>query len=248
MISPFRFLLCVVPAFFVMDASCPSPISFPPPTLPAPLFTGINVDGFVFQSSTGVRPSVHVQWKMPSGDSLGVKEFVLLQKLPGDSFFSVLARSIPGNISDYYENIDDFGYPNPLTYKTVLFRMFALDSIGRAGDTAARDSIVLAWPPKPVSPAQSDTIGPDSLVWSMWYVEGGYYSYSLLYSDSLGLVWNELRPIIPVYSSENDTVRFAAHIPDSLFPLNAGGYSWVMKVEIPSVNAQSMAVRRLYAR
>jgi hypothetical protein len=76
----------------------------------------------------------------------------------------------------------------------------------------------------------------------------GYYTYSMLYGDTAGLLWSAPRPIVPVYSYQGDTVQSADQIPASLFPLPPGGYTWAIKLEVPALNAQSMAVRRLYAR
>ena len=214
---------------------------------PRPL-QSLEVTAFPFRASLGFRPAIHLRWQASSNDSLGVKEFVIFQKQPQDSSFALLVRSIPGNVFDYYENIDDIGYPQTFSYKTVLFKMVAIDSLGRSGDTAAKDSVVLCWPPYPLAPSEADTLSGDSLIWSVRYVQGGYYTYSLLYSDSSGLVWTETRPIIPTYGAENDTGWFAAAIPSTVFPLVPGGFSWLMKLEVPANNAQSMAVRRLYAQ
>jgi hypothetical protein len=201
----------------------------------------------MFKSSPGYRPAIHVPWQMPSNSVLGVHEFIIFQKLPTDSSFALLAQSIPDSVNNYYENIDDIGYPLQLAFKTVLFRMVAIDSIGRTSDTTISDSIVLAWPPNPVSPSESDTLGKDSLIWSVKYVEAGYSSFAMLYRDSVGLIWSQPPPTVLAIGAESDTERFSATIPNSV-PLVAGGYSWVIRVEIPSVNAQSMAVRRLYVK
>lgn len=242
-------LVTCAPLFLLFVAgSCPSPVPIPPPQLSAPIITNISVDPFMFQTSPGYRPAIHVQWNMAANGTLGVQEFIIFQKLPGDSSYSLLVRSIPGSVSNYFENIDDIGYPVHLNLKTVLFRILAIDSIGRASDTSSSDSVVLAWPPNPISPLESDTISNDSLVWSVGNVEAGYYTNSMMYGDSAGLVWSESQPLVPIYGAENDTERFSAKISNSILPLTSGGYSWVIRVEMLSVNAQAIAVRRLYAK
>ncbi len=243
-----RVLLFAPLAALLMDGSCPSPEPFPPATLTAPIITQVGVDAFSFQSTPGFRPAIHVRWQMPANGSLGVREFVIFQKTMGDSSFTLLARSIPGNVFDYHENADNVGFPGLLSYKTIFFQMFAIDSVGRTSDTSAIDSLVLAWQPIPVSPVESDTISNDSLVWYVTSVMAGYYTYSMLYGDTAGLLWSAPQPIVPVYSYQGDTVQSANQIPASLFPLSPGGYTWAIKLEVPALNAQSMAVRRLYAR
>jgi hypothetical protein len=234
-----RLLLCL-PCLLLLGLTCPSPEPFPPPPPAAPLFSTIEVAAFKFDT---YRPAVHLHWQMPANDSLAIHEFVILQKTPDDSDYSVLVRSIPDSVFDFYEALDNITLPGIFSYKTVLFRMYAVDMLGRTGDTAATDSIVLLWPPQLLV----DTLRGDSLAWSVSSVQAGFFTTMYLYSDSIGLVWKNPRPDTPSFLTDGQTMIFTQKIPSSLLPLSAGVYYWAAKIEAPALNAQSIALRRLYA-
>jgi hypothetical protein len=230
---------------FLAGLTCPSPEPFPPPSLSAPVFLKMEVAAFKFDT---YRPAIHLQWRAPSHDSLGIKEFVILKKTQSDSGFSVLVRSIPDSISNFYEAADNVGFPSS-DYKAVTYRIFAIDTIGRAGDTSAADSVVLVWPPQPVQPKDFDTLaGEDSLVWSVSNVQAGFFTYLFIYNDSLGLVWKSPKPLTPSFLTDGQTGIFGVVLPQVLLPLTSGVYSWAVKIEAPAKNAESMAMRRFYAR
>jgi hypothetical protein len=233
-------------AVFCLGSSCPSPESFPPPPLPAPSFSKTELTAARFDS---YRPAVHLEWTTPNSDSLSIHEFVILEKSSDSGGFSVLVRSIPDSITSYFDNLDRIVFPQLWDIRTIQYRIYAIDTLGRSGDTSAIDSFSLAWPPEMVSPIEADTVlWPDSLVWNVSGVMSGYFTYVYLFSDSGGCLWQSPRPGIPVYSDHDKTVRFAVAVPGSL-PLPSGGpYFWGAKVEIPTGSASSIAISRFYVR
>jgi hypothetical protein len=230
-------------SFILLGLSCPSPESFPRPPLSAPAFSGAELTVVKFDT---YRPAVHLRWKAPASDSLAVREFVILQKSVDSSVFSILVKSIPDSITDYYDNLDRIVFPQARDFTTLQYRIYAIDALGRPGDTSAIDSVVLAWPPNMLWPTDKDSVRPDSLVWVVQGVEMGYFTYVSLYSDSAGLIWKSPRPDTPTYSTENSYDHIVVPLPGSLSLLSGTTYYWAVNVEIPTGQAWSIAVGRFY--
>jgi hypothetical protein len=231
--------------FFLLGSSCPSPESFPEPPLSAPAFSSAELVAVKFNT---YRPALHLTWKPPVGGSLSVREFVILQKSMDSSVFSILVRSIPDSITEYYDNLDRIAFPQAWDFTTLQYRIFAIDTLGRPGDTSAIDSVVLAWPPNILWPMDKDSVRPDSLVWSVYGVEMGYFTYVYLYSDSAGLIWQSPRPNTPTYSSHDGIDHIVVPLPGSLLLSSGATYFWAVKVEMPTGSASSMAISRFYVR
>jgi len=235
---------CSMFALF-LGSSCPSPEPFPVPPLQAPSFTSATLTVARFDT---YRPAVHLAWSSPHNDSLAVREFVILQRSQDSAGFSVLVRSIPDTVTGFYDNIDRFTFPQHWDFYTLEYRIFAIDSLGRAGDTSAIESLSVAWPPTLLWPATTDSVRPDSLAWTVFGVEFGYFSYVYLYSDTGGLIWKSPRPDTPTYSSHDNPDHYVQRLPGSL-PLPSGqNYFWAVNVEIPTGQAWSIAVGRFYVR
>jgi hypothetical protein len=230
-------------SLIVLGSSCPSPVAFPPAPLSAPIFLSADLTAAKFET---YRPAVHLTWKPPHTDSLSIREFVILQKSIDSSVFSVLVRSIPDSITAYDDDLDRVNFPQQSNLETMQYRIFAVDSLGRSGDTSAIDSVVLAWQPIPQWPANGDSVRPDTLSWSVRGVMMGYFTYVSLYSDSARLVWKSPVPDTPTYSTENGTDHVVVHLPGSVPLLSGTTYYWAAKIDIPAGNASSIAISRFY--
>jgi hypothetical protein len=230
-------------SLILLGSSCPSPVSFPPPPLSAPTFLTTELTAAKFDT---YRPAVHLTWKPPHTDSLSIREFVILQKSIDSSVFSILVRSIPDSITAYDDNLDRIAFPVAWDVSTMQYRIFAIDTLGRSGDTSAIDSIALAWPPTPLWPPDRDSVRPDTLAWSVFGVEMGYYTYVSLYSNSTGLVWKSPRPDTPTYSNHDKTDHFTVPVPSSLSLSSGTTYFWAVKVDMPTGPAYSLAISRFY--
>jgi hypothetical protein len=234
--------ICFV-SCILLGSSCPSPVPFPPPPLSAPVFTAAELVAAKFDT---YRPAVHLAWKPPHTDSLSIREFVILQKSLDSSNFSVLVRSIPDTITVYDDNLDRSAFPQAWDITTMQYRIFAIDTLGRSGDTSDIDSVAIAWPPIPQWPPDRDTVLPDTLVWSVFGVMNGYFTYVSLYADSAGLVWKSPKPDTPTYSNHDKTDHIIVPVPKSVPLVSGATYFWAVKVEIPSGSSSSMAISRFY--
>jgi hypothetical protein len=200
------------------------------------------------KSGGAYQGAVHLQWAVANSDSFPVKEFVILRKKQSDSAFGVMHHGIPDSVSNDYDIIDPkdlpqeqlFGSP----YTCIRYRIFAIDTFGRSGDTSAVDSILLTWTPMTVYP--TDTLKENIFKWSTRGYQGGYFAYMILWNDTAGLLWTSPKPSEPTYGSVTAD-SFSAQLPFALYPLNTGKYYYGVKVEIPGVTIETIIIREFYA-
>jgi hypothetical protein len=223
-----------------MRLTCPPPQPFPPLPPKAPKFVAIEVDTKKFDT---YRPAVHLHWQMDLNDSLDITEYIILKKMPLDSNFNVLVRGIPDSVFDFYEPLDNIILPEELSFKSVLYRIFAKDNYGRSGDTSNIDSIVLLWPPILLT----DTLKNDNVLrWSVSSIQAGFFNYIYLINDSSGLIWKSPKPDTPSYLTDGQIAVFSEKINSSFLPLLKGNCFWAVKIEAPALKAESMELRKLY--
>jgi hypothetical protein len=209
----------------------------------SPVFTSLDITGI--KTSDAYQPAVYIQWNAPGGDSPTIREFVILRKKQSsDSVFSVMHYGIPDSVSGDYDVLDPKDFPVQGVYAKRWYRIFAIDVLGRPGDTSAPDSIRLCWAPRPGAPV--DTINQNIFTWYTIEYLAGYFTYLFLWSDTRGLVWTSPKPNEPSYGHET-LDSFLVKLPDALYPLARGVYWYGLKVEIPGENIQTLAVQEFYA-
>ena len=239
------FFLCAA-SCLPIASTCPTSDPFPPPTIQAPSFTSMDVTGI--KSGGAYQGAIHMQWTLTTSDSSPVKEFVILRKKQSDSAFGILHHGIPDSIFNDYDVIDPkdlpqdqlFGSP----YTSIRYRIFAIDTFGRSGDTSAQDSALLTWTPTAVYPV--DTLKENSIKWSTRAYQGGYFSYVLLWNDASGLLWTSPKPPEPTYGNATED-SFSVRLPTALYPLSPGKYYYGVKVEFPGVSIETIIIREFYA-
>ena len=201
------------------------------------------------KSGGAYQGAIHMQWTLTTSDSSPVKEFVILRKKQSDSAFGILHHGIPDSIFNDYDVINPkdlpqdqlFGSP----YTSIRYRIFAIDTFGRSGDTSAQDSALLTWTPTDVYPV--DTLKENLFKWSTRSYQGGYISYMLLWGDAAeGLLWTSPKPPEPTYGTVSED-SFSVQLPSSLYPLPTGKYYYGVKVEFPGADVESIVIREFYA-
>ena len=244
-----RSLLLFIRSIVVMAtltaATCPTYDPSPPPILGAPAFTSHAIVARHLQGSW--RETIHLTWRAPHNDTLGITEYRLLRKVAPESSYTLKVRNIPDSATEFYDRIDDFGFPTPpaTSYKWIFYKLVAFDTLGRGGDTCT-DSLVLLWQPALNAPA-SDTFQTNLFAWHFLSKAGDQISSRLLFWDSTNLLF-ESKPTDTAFAGEYEVVADTMQLPDSLLPLKPGAtYYWGVKVSVfGGRNPESLAIRKLY--
>jgi hypothetical protein len=222
-------------------STCPTPDPFPSTPINAPSFTSLELIGEKW--SDEYQPTIHLQWTLAGKDSLPVGKFIVLRKREMfDTTFEILPTDIPDSQYEDWDKLEATDFPDQGVYKKIWYRVFAIDTAGRPGDTSTADSVKLSWPPHITEPV--DTLLNNKFKWSTVRYLGGYYATLYLWNDS-GLVWNSPRPEEPQYGHEtpdSETLVLPSP-PASLLP---GAYYCGVKIQIPGEDIQSLALRQFY--
>jgi hypothetical protein len=228
---------------FCVASTCTSPDQFPPAPMRSPSFTSFEVTAL--KSGDAYRSAIRLQWELLGKDTLPVNQFVILRKKQiSDTAFSILHYEIPDTETTDWDILSAADLPGQGTYTKIWYRIFAVDSQGRSGDTSLADSVQLSWPPRITAPG--DTLRDNLFKWSTILYLGGYYSGLSIWSDSLGFIWKSPPPDEPTYGHETSDSESLV-LPSPPAPLPPGKYFCGVKVYIPGANIQSMALRQFYA-
>jgi len=209
----------------LMQASCPGPGLPLPQRVDAPVLVMDSAQVTGVRRGGEWRKSIRLPWTAPVDSEGIIASYVLLRSSAGtiDSLFDVAIQGIPDTIRAAYDVIDEIPSPSTGGYQPVYYRLFALDTYGRAGDTCPAESVMLAPDARVLEPADSTYAG--QFRWSMTGVQGPYISYIKIWS-SAALLWESPRPAMPVYGGEAITDLFSAVLPDSVRSVLAGSRCW----------------------
>lgn len=219
-----------------LGLACPTVEPPPPPRLPSPVIDSMTLTGYNELKEIH-REALKICWSPPNSENSSAAKYTLLRKTSDDSLFDAfdLSREIPGDTHEFFDDLTLVGFP--LThYDTVFYRIFAIDSLGRSGDTSKPVSMLLS-----AQPAFEEF---DQQKWSFsWTVLG-----ILGATTSRIEIWNENRTekweSVPVqqYGGENQEISFTAVLPDSLRPLEPGDWYYGLYVEANGAERQSLKV------
>ena len=228
----------------LLGMTCSTPERLLPSRLDAPSAVTVEITGIKLQGT--VREALHVQWSAVHSDSIDVSEYCVLRKLPEDSLFRLIVDRIPDSITDFYDPIgNNIVFPGSGATKLVKYKTYAIDELGRAGDTSATTSINLAWQVRNLS--QADSSSRPRLTWTVSHVQGPFYTYLMVW-DSTKLIWKAPRPFIPTsFGSETSTFTASGSLPDSIPVLGTGRYFFGVILELTD-ESKSISVGEFYVK
>jgi hypothetical protein len=232
-----------VGCWLLLGSACPTSDPFPRPPVSPPAISSLEITAI--KTSDAYRAAVHIRWTLPQTDSSAIRELIILRKKQiSDTVYGVFHYGIPDTIRDDYDVLDPQDFPGQGVYLKLWYRMFAIDTLGRPGDTSPPDSIRLCWTPRPGTPL--DTLLKNQFKWYTIQYLAGYFTYMFLWSDTRGLIWTSPRSSEPSYGHETAD-SFFVRLPDSLYPLARGLYWYGAKIEFPGENIQTVAIQQFHA-
>jgi hypothetical protein len=217
-----KYAVITVSLPFLLGSSCPTNEPPLPPTLASPEITSIAISYQHIRDS--YYPAVHLQWQAPDTDSVSVNSYTVIRMADTSSTFGIIIHGIPDSITDYFDLIDKIPMPGVTHFSQILYRVIAIDSLGRPSDTSLTDTVILYNPPKLVYPLASLDIR--EFRWSISGYGGPYTTYMIL-EDSLGAYWQSTP--VTSYVSDNE-MEHSVTPPDTI---HSGTYEWVVKADVP---------------
>jgi hypothetical protein len=206
-----------------------------PPLLTSPAITSLNLTEA--KISGAWREAARITWAPPQSDPAAVGSFTLLRKTADDSLFDPFTRSqrIPDSIISFTDDMTPIGFPTDAFF-VVRYRIFATDTLGRAGDTSAPDSLFLTPQPK------LDTL--DMTNWCFrWHsrnIQGSVASSIKIWNGAATVAWRSATA--EDFGSADYPLYFDACLPDSLKPLAAGTWYYALYLEAMGPAHQSLKV------
>ncbi len=237
-------LSCFACLLFLAGA-CPSEFKPLPPTLNAPAIT--NLELTAVRSGTGgtlqYHPAIHIRWTPPDQDSVRVQSYTLLRSAisGSDTSFTVATHSIPAGVHEVYDRIDDILPPKELDHKFIFYKIAALDTLDRPGDTSLVDTFALGHPPSLEIP--HDTLRTNFFRWIVAKIPAGYRTHMILWGDN-GPIWKSPLPQSPTYGSTEWYIAHEVTMPDSVWPLPSSLYYFGARVieESGALTTQSIMI------
>jgi hypothetical protein len=155
----------------------------------------------------------------------------LLRKLSDDSSYDVFAgsRGIPSDTTEFLDILEDYTFPDN-GFDSILYRMFAIDTAGRAGDTS--DPCLLLVAPQADFQQFDDSTG--CLKWESW-IRGGVTSRCSVWCEEKDLYWNSER--MEEFPFTDEPARFTACFPDTLMPPVAGRWWYALYIRANMVQS-----------
>lgn len=237
--SLWRYIPFMAVSLLCLKAVCPTFEPPPPDPLSAPSFIGPYPLLSEFKTVQGYSEASYLRWTPPQDDSLSPRSYTLLRRTQQDSTFDLLAHNIPSQISDYYDDLSRITFPFT-GFDSIFYKILAVDSLGRRGDTSVACTLILSPQPQ----FDSLNIAQGMLFWHVLGIQGAANSRIRIWNETESIVWES--EDTTGYGGENTPVSFRKIIPDSIV-LKLQDYSWYygLFVEANGLERQSLKVDRI---
>ena len=160
----------------------------------------------------GYHEAIHLSWSMPQTENTPVRSFTLVRKFSTDSFYDVFSgsRLIPADTNNFYDELAQHPFPAS-GFDSVSYRLCAVDTFGRTGDTSEICMVILAPQAKFVN---YDT-GNGCFEWESW-IRGGIFSWCTAWHETGKPKWTCQQ--MDAFPETDKPGRFSACFPDTLQP------------------------------
>lgn len=217
----------------------------PPPDRPAaPKFTRYSIVAKK-DSDNEYNEFIQLYWMYDTTDQISIRYFEIIRMLPVDSNSNTNIKNIPHSITTMYDKISNFNLVNPRTSSnTIFYKIFAIDSLERSGDTSVVCTVSLAENVTLNSPF--DTLHSNVFQWVVPQIFTQSITSILLWNND-SLLWNS--DSIPDYTGGGAKSQ-SKTLPVHLSPLSTGRYFWGVNMTLVSggidSDPSSITIREFY--
>lgn len=158
--------------------------------------------------------AIQLQWHRSESDTLPVQSFTLMRKFSNDTTFELFDRSqhIPADTTNFFDELSADQFPASGS-DSVFYLLFAIDTLGRPGDTSNFCRVFLLAQPTLASFSTNSLC----IVWDSW-VRGGVTSWCHIWPDSMESSCKS-EPY-ELYPETDQAARFSACCQDQAYLLH----------------------------
>ncbi len=242
-------LACAFWTVILISSTCLTVDPPPPALLSAPEFIKAEIIPRTFDGE--IREMIHVQWEPDTTDTISIYTFQILRQPDTDSLPTPIT-GIPDTYRDNYDAVYSLTIANRTIEHLVYYWIFALDTLGRAGDTSSVFSVELARKVNLLHPEENDTINTMiTNIFFQWEVPAIFnqtMSHAILWKND-SLIWAS--DTVKDYTGGGSKI-YRKPVDDSILPLVSGVYLWgVELIIIGGINANdptSVTLRKMYVQ
>jgi len=206
-----------------LGAIC-DPIPAPPATLSSPVFTGYDVVSRIYDGEH--QEMIVVQWEPDSTDTVSVVSYQMLRRGEADTFATPI-RDIAGTVRELFDPTVNFVESAKRENEyNVFYWIFALDSLGRPGDTSPACTVSLARFVKQLQPL--DTFQNEPFRWQVPPIFNRTMSFVTLWRGD-SVLWTS--DTMLEYTG-GGVPPFEKSLPGNFPPLPPGTYFWGVPLRI----------------
>ena len=218
----------------------------PPQRLSAPIFTHYSI---VAKKDFDNEYSEFIQlnWIPDSTDKISIRYYEITRVIPIDSNSNTNIKNIPHDTTTMYDRVSNLNLLSPRTKSNnILYRIFAVDSLERAGDTSVVCTVSLA--ENVILKSPFDTLHSDLFQWIVPQIFTQSITNILLWKND-SLIWES--DSISDYTGGGSKNQRKI-LPASLSPLSPGKYYWGIKMSLVSGGIErdpsSITIREFYVK
>ncbi|MGD9200041.1 MAG: hypothetical protein PVI26_00630 [Chitinispirillia bacterium] len=218
----------------------------PPERLGAPVFSHYSIVAKK-DLDDEYNEFIQLHWRPDSTDKISIGYFEIIRMIPTDSTSNTNIRNIPGNYRLIHDKISNFNLLNPRTQSNnIFYKIFAIDSLERAGDTSIICTVSLA--ENVILKTPFDTLHTELFQWIVPQIFTQSITNVLLWKND-SLLWES--DSIPDYTGGGSKNQ-SKILPGHLSPLQSGMYYWGVKMTLVSGgidrDPSSITIREFYVK
>lgn len=223
-----------------LGLTCPTIDPPPPPRLTRPAFTQAEIVAKTDHAQQ-FHEAIRLHWHPPSTQHISIDNYCIIRFVAYDS--SLKHYTVSGIDTTVDDLIAPLNIPR-IDMQQVLYRVYAIDSLGRAGDTSVPCTVSLA-PEVSLSHPANTLDTAHASYYLQWVIPQVIGNETISY----GIVWKTDSCLWQSPSVKTFNTKIAKYpFPVSLYPFETGKYYWGVKLVVVGENdPTSFTIRHFYA-